>query len=299
MLRQSPTLSKVFAVVPAATAEELGVKESLQQSWTGPWRDITQEKKLRRGMWGDYSKACATLSIPDLPSYPICTPIPIVIQILTETKSVPRSDQAENKGKSLFPAPPTHSSQLKQVLCRVTNIKVQNKVARQRDTFDLPVTRGLDNTEIARVESLCEIEAVVDEPEWIPKEKDRGVWKRSVRFALELQFPLPPTHSTEILDWQYELSVVIPFPGMGNDLKISSPIQLCASSSRESTSLPPQIHFSPCASLLSEWISAEDQAVRISRVETTTGATALLARLVLWATRLATPYLNILASQAS
>jgi hypothetical protein len=208
----------------------------------------------------------------------------------------------------LFPAPPTHSSQLKQVLRRVTNIKVQDKVAHQIDTFDLPMTRGLDNTEIARVKSLCEVDAVVDEPEWIPKEKDRGVWKRSVRLALELQFPLPPAHSTDILDWRvrfldftcvrkkknstdckYELGFVIPFPGTGNDLKISSPIQLCASSSRESTSPPPQIHFSPYASLLSEWISAEDQAVRIFRVETTTGATTLMARLVLWAMRLATP----------
>ncbi|KAJ7231013.1 hypothetical protein C8J57DRAFT_1385765 [Mycena rebaudengoi] len=243
--RANHQIRRVFAVVPVATAEELRAKESLQQSWTGPWRDITQEKKMRRGMWGDYSQACATLSIPDLTSYPICTPIPIVIQISTETKSVSRSDRAENKGKSLFPEPPTHSSQFKQVLRRVTNIKVQDKVAHQIDSFDLPMTRGLDNIEIARVKSLCEVEAVVDEPEWIPKEKDRGVWKRSVRLALELQFPLPPTHSTDILDWQYELGFVIPFPGTGNDLKISSPIQLCASSSRESTSLPPQIHFSP------------------------------------------------------
>ncbi|KAJ6572170.1 hypothetical protein B0H19DRAFT_937215 [Mycena capillaripes] len=250
--RANHQIRRVFAVVPMATAEELRVKESLQQSWTGPWRDITQEKKMRRGMWGDYSQASATLSIPDLPSYPICTPIPIVIQISTETKSVSRSDLAESKGKSLFPAPPAHSSQLKQVLRRVTTIKVQDKVAHQIDTFDLPITRGLDNTEIARVKSLCEVEAVVDEPQWIPKEKDRGVWKRSVRLALELQFPLPPTHSTDILVWRHELGFVVPFPGTGNDLKISSPIQLCASSSRESTSFPPQIHFSPYASLLSE-----------------------------------------------
>ncbi|KAF8187225.1 hypothetical protein K438DRAFT_1936507 [Mycena galopus ATCC 62051] len=245
--RANHQIRRVFAVVPVATAEELRATESLQQSWTGPWRHNTPEKKMRRGMWGDYSQACVTLSIPDLPSYPICTPIPIIIQISTETKSVPRSDRAENRGKALFPAPPTHSSQLKQVLRRVTNIKVQGKVAHQKDTFDLPMTRGLDDTEIAQVKSLCEVEAAVDEPGWIQKEKDRGVWKRSVRLALELQFPLPPTHSTDILDWQYELGFIIPCPGAGNNLKISSPIQLCASSSdsRESTSLPPQIYLSP------------------------------------------------------
>ncbi|KAF8147157.1 hypothetical protein K438DRAFT_1780245 [Mycena galopus ATCC 62051] len=199
--RANHQIRRVFAVVPVATAEELRATESLQQSWTGPWRDNTRKKRKCGGKCG----------------------------ISTETKSVPRSDRAESKGKSLFPAPPTHSSQLKQVLRRVTNIKVQNKVAHQRDTFDLPMTRGLEDTEITRVKSLCEVEAVVDAPEWIQKEKDRGVWKRSVRLALELQFPLPPTHSTDILDWQYELGFIIPFPGTGNNLKISSPIQLCAS----------------------------------------------------------------------
>ncbi|KAF8152015.1 hypothetical protein K438DRAFT_1778527 [Mycena galopus ATCC 62051] len=153
--RANHQIRRVFAVVPVATAEELRATESLQQSWTGPRRDITQEKKMRRGMWGDYSQACATIS--------------------TETKSVPRSDRAENRGKALFPASPTHSSQLKKVLRRVTNIKVQGKVAHQKDTFDLPMTRGLDDTEIGQVKSLCEVEAVVDEPEWIQKEKDRGV----------------------------------------------------------------------------------------------------------------------------
>jgi hypothetical protein len=93
-------------------------------------------------------------------------------------------------------------------------------------------------------------------------------------------------------DCKYELGFVIPFPGTGNNLKILSPIQLCASSLRESTSPPPQIHLSPYASLLSNWISTEDQAVHIFWAETTTGATALMMCLVLWAMRLATTYLT-------
>ncbi|KAJ7923475.1 hypothetical protein B0H13DRAFT_61477 [Mycena leptocephala] len=47
--RANHQIRRVFAVVPVATAEELRAKESLQQSWTGPWRDITQEKKMRSG----------------------------------------------------------------------------------------------------------------------------------------------------------------------------------------------------------------------------------------------------------
>ncbi|KAJ6566514.1 hypothetical protein B0H19DRAFT_1352068 [Mycena capillaripes] len=190
------------SVVPAASPDQLLAKESLREGWTGQWRDITQEKKMRNGMWGDYSHARVILSIPDLPAYPIGTPIPIRLQISTETKLVRRSDRPDRHGKPLFPAPPTESSRLKQVLRRVTEIVVRGKTSHQTDTFDLPMTQGLGNVEMQRVKSLCEVQAVVDEPEWISKEKDRGIWKRSVQFTPTFLFPFSPSLSTQTIDWQ-------------------------------------------------------------------------------------------------
>ncbi|KAJ7877648.1 hypothetical protein B0H13DRAFT_1893096 [Mycena leptocephala] len=210
-------------------------------------------KRKRQGIWGDYAHARAILSIPDLPSYPIGTPMPFRLQILTETKLVHCSDRPDKNGKPLFPAPPTQPSQLKQVLRRVTEIIVRDKTRRQTDTFDLPLTRGLDNVEIQKAKLLCEVQPIVDEPQWIPLDKDRGIWKRSVTFTPTLLFPFSPSLSTQTLDWQYELRFVIPFPGTGNDLKIWTPIELCASSASPvspgatgSASPPPtSIHLSP------------------------------------------------------
>ncbi|KAJ7820625.1 hypothetical protein B0H13DRAFT_2377749 [Mycena leptocephala] len=252
-LHANHQIRRLISVVPAATPEQLLTRESLRKGWTGQWRDIIQEKKIRQGIWGDYSHARAILSIPHLPSYPIGTPIPFRLQILTETKLVHRSDRPDKNGKPLFPAPPTQPSQLKQVLRRVTEIIVRDKTRRQTDTFDLPLTRGLDDVEIQKAKLLCEVQPIVDEPQWIPLDKDRGIWKRSVTFTPTLLFPFSPSLSTQTLDWQYELRFVVPFPGTGNDLKIWTPIELCASSASPvspgatgSASLPPtSIHLSP------------------------------------------------------
>ncbi|KAJ7719131.1 hypothetical protein B0H16DRAFT_1795955 [Mycena metata] len=170
------------------------------------------------------------LSIPDLPSYPICTPIPFRLRISTETKLVLRSDCTEKHGKPLFPAPPGASSQLKGTLRRVTEITVREHTRHKTDAFDLPQTLGLDNDQRKGVKSLWDVQAVVDEPQWIPKDKDRGIWKRSVLLTPTLLFAIPPSHSTEALEWQYELHLVVPFPGTGNDLKIWTPIHLSTTS---------------------------------------------------------------------
>ncbi|KAJ6524422.1 hypothetical protein DFH09DRAFT_1286365 [Mycena vulgaris] len=228
--RANHQIRRLISVVPAASPDQLLVKEALREGWTGQWRDITQEKKLRQGIWGDYSHSRAILSIVDLPSYPIGTPIPFRLQISTETKLVHRSDTPDKHGKPLLPAPPTQASQLKPVLRRVAEIAVRNKTHHQTDTFALPLTQGLEAVEGQRAESLWDIQAVVDEPQWIPKDKDHGIWKRSVQFNSTLLFPFSPSVSTQTLDWQYELRFVVPFPGTSNNLKIWTPIHHNANS---------------------------------------------------------------------
>ncbi|KAF7333460.1 Arrestin-N domain-containing protein [Mycena venus] len=250
--RANHQVRRLFSVVPAASSDQLLAKESLRDGWTGKWRGIKQEKKMRNGIWGDYSHAHAILSIPDLPSYPINTPIPFRLQISTETKLVHRSDRPEKHGKPLFPAPPTYLSQVKGTLRRVTEIIVRDKTRHQTNTFDLPLTQGLENAEMERVRLLWDTQAVVDEPRWIPRDKDHGIWKRSALFTPTLIFAIPPSHSTEALEWQYELHFVVLFPGMGNDLKLWTPIHLNASSAcpgppgATDSSLPlPKIYLPP------------------------------------------------------
>ncbi|KAJ7715299.1 hypothetical protein DFH07DRAFT_762811, partial [Mycena maculata] len=226
LFRSNRRIRRVISVVPAATRSQLLVKESLIQGWTGEWKDITQDAKLRQGIWGDHSYARAILSIPDLPSFPIATSVPFSLHVLTETKLVQRSDTPEDKYKKpLFPAPPTRSSDLTQILCRQAEVRVPACRSRHiEETFDLQGIRSLGD--IDRV-----TEAVTEEPEWIPKEdKDRGIWRRTVHFNSSLMFSFAPTFSTDTLDWAYVLHFIVHFPGMGNDLKIRMPIDLGAGS---------------------------------------------------------------------
>ncbi|KAJ7603727.1 hypothetical protein B0H17DRAFT_1026531 [Mycena rosella] len=230
LFRANRRVRRIISVVPAASQIQLLATESLRHGWMGQWKDIKQDEKLRTGIWGDYSHAWATLSIPDLPSFPIATAIPFSFHVVTETKVMNRSERPEEKpGKPLFPAPPTKSGQLTQVLHRETEIRVRGRTRHAEDTFDLQGIRSL--RDIETVKQLRAVEAVVDEPEWIPKDtKDRGIWRRAVHFNSTFSFPFAPTYSTQNLDWVYFLQFVVPFPGIGNNLKLQFPIHLGAGS---------------------------------------------------------------------
>ncbi|KAJ7869107.1 hypothetical protein B0H14DRAFT_3581729 [Mycena olivaceomarginata] len=227
IFRANRRTRRVFSVVPAAFQNQLLVKESLMQGWLGSWKDVKRNDQLRQGIWGEYSRSYATLSLPDLASFPIATPIPFCLHIVTETKTLDRTDRPEDKhGKPLFPAPPTLSGQVKQELKRFSQVRVHNRIRHIEDRFDLQGIRGLGDVD--RAARKRAVEAVVDEPEWVPKDsnKSSGFWRRSVRFNSTLDFPFAPTSSAESLEWNYALQFTIPFPGIGNDLKLELPIHL-------------------------------------------------------------------------
>ncbi|KAJ7640784.1 hypothetical protein DFH06DRAFT_1215230 [Mycena polygramma] len=218
--RANRRLRQLLWIVPAATQSQLLAKESLRQGLVESWRDIKHEQRLRRGIWGEYSRAWATLSIPNLRSFPVATPVPYSFHVVTETKTVDRSVRPEDKhGKPLFPAPPTEATMPTRVLRRRTTIRVSD---RSRDLEESFALRRLNN-QSSNVH--------VDEPVWIPKDrkdekKGRGVWKRAVRFESTLTLAFTPTFSTETIDWVYTLQFGVTFPGLGNDLKLEVPIRL-------------------------------------------------------------------------
>ncbi|KAF7362344.1 Arrestin-N domain-containing protein [Mycena venus] len=204
---------------------QLLAKESLKQGWNGPWRDITKEEQLRRGIFGDYSHARVKLTIPDMPSYPIATEIPFSFRVETETKLMHVSDAPVDKhGKPLFPAPPALSSDVRLSLHRRAEIRVRRYTRHVDDDFRLNGSLG-DVTRVAAVHQVS------DEPEWIPAcgpndKKGHGIWKRAIHFQSAVAIPYAPTSRTEIIDWHYNLLVVVPFPGIGNDLRLEVPLDL-------------------------------------------------------------------------
>ncbi|KAF7347046.1 Arrestin-N domain-containing protein [Mycena venus] len=154
-------------VVPAASQAQLLVRESMAQGWGGPWKTITREDKLRHRIWGDYSHARATLSIPDLPSFPYDTPIPFILYIVTETEPLRLSDlRLEKNGRTVFPAPPTRSSDVILLLHREVKIRVRGngEIRHFKDTLDLQ-TR---NFGVPGAETIREV---------VPKRHERGMGK--------------------------------------------------------------------------------------------------------------------------
>ncbi|KAJ7640795.1 hypothetical protein DFH06DRAFT_1215247 [Mycena polygramma] len=139
------------------------------------------------------------------------------------------SDRPEDKhGKPYFPAPPTQASRLTLGLRRRATIRVRDRIRHVEDSYDLQGIRSFGD---AKPVARPHVEVTVDDPVWIPKDdkdekKARGIWRRAVHFNSTLAFPFAPTFNTETIDWAYTLQVVVPFPGIGNDLKLEVPIHL-------------------------------------------------------------------------
>ncbi|KAJ6497531.1 hypothetical protein C8R45DRAFT_983269 [Mycena sanguinolenta] len=222
--RTNRRIRRLFSVIPAASLSQLD-QNSLRHGWHGRWKDFTQEEKLRHGIWGDYSHARAKLTLPDMDSYPILADIPFSFHVETDTKLMHESDgPAIKHGKPIFPAPPALSSDVKLVLHRKTQICVRSHTGHTEDDFVLKGSLG-DITRVTAVQHVC------DEPEWIPTDKKgKGIWRRAVHFHSTVAIPYAPTPSPtrwpDNVDWQYTLVLIVPFPGIGNDLRLEVPIQL-------------------------------------------------------------------------
>lgn len=55
VFKSNRRIASVFSLVPAAAPQDLVFREFLQQGWTGEWKAVVHEDKIRRGIWGDYS----------------------------------------------------------------------------------------------------------------------------------------------------------------------------------------------------------------------------------------------------
>ncbi|KAF7289327.1 Arrestin-N domain-containing protein [Mycena indigotica] len=233
IFRFNRRIRRLIPVIPAATPEQVAIKEALMQGWNGGWKTYARDDKLRRGLWGDYAHSRARLILPDLPSFPIGTPIPLSLIVETDTKPMLRSDAldgpADKKGKPLFPAIPTASSQIPFKLYRWAQVSARRRTRTVEDEFSLLGSLG-------DPQAVAAVVHTVTPPEWIPQDdnKGKGIWRRSIRFDSTLSIAYAPTYSTQIIQWQYQLRLRVEFPGIGNDLKIEIPITLDSS-----TACPP------------------------------------------------------------
>ncbi|KAK7057673.1 arrestin-N domain-containing protein [Favolaschia claudopus] len=237
--RRDNVVHQIFPVLPAASPEQVVARKSLKKGWHGAWTAVSVERKIRQGIWGDHAHARAKVKIPELESFPRATPVPISLYIETRTKPMALTAiPADKYNKPLFPAPPTHSAEVKLFFEREASIRTWRKSAVVADTFPTRSVFGDLNTSV---------DADVEAAQWIPdpERKDYGVWKRSARFDTTVTLPFAPTFSTETIDSKYFLHFQLSFPGMGNDLELHVPISLhpahtCPSFALNYADVPPE-----------------------------------------------------------
>ncbi|KAJ7702410.1 hypothetical protein B0H17DRAFT_1044255 [Mycena rosella] len=210
-------IASVFSLVPPATPQDLVFQQSLLQGWSGDWKAVIHEDKVRRGIWGDYSIVKTKLVMPALAAFPMSTVFSFRIHITTETKPVKHTDGPEAKKKPLFPAPPMNFSQLQLTLVRNVHFRTGRRHSHAGETVLLVGETGESPRSATRA-----MEA--DPPEWIPSGKDKGIWRRTVHMQSAMCLSVPPTSNTEILSWDYAFRFCVPFPGIGNDVQSDSAV---------------------------------------------------------------------------
>jgi hypothetical protein len=202
LFRFNRRLGLVFPVVPRASREQVDTRLRLNAGWDGPWREAIAQDNVRPHPWGSYGHIMATLELPTLQSYPICTPIPFRLRVTTRTKPVERSDAPVEKGKPLFPAPPRDAAGVELRLDSVAYVEAR----RRGSSIETTVLAALGGLGSAAPRAAREaVSVTVDEPVWIPvegasgKSSGKGTWNRNVTFSSSFVLACPPTVQTPIL----------------------------------------------------------------------------------------------------
>ncbi|KAH9884968.1 hypothetical protein C8Q73DRAFT_347945 [Cubamyces lactineus] len=217
-----------LAVVPK---DSVGIREleKLPTSTSGhayeyvPMRTLWKEDKIRRGLWGDYATVRVELSIADLAVYPLFVPIPFEIRVKTVTPPISRAKaDAYPPDKAVFPPVPTSFSMVQLKLKRKLHVRAQ--IYRDESTCDVSI-RTTDQP--IRVE-LPEKEWVVGEgagqSEKAKTSAAKGTWVQRATFAATFRLDCPPSFQLDTIKCEYTLELKIPFPGIGNGVRIRMPI---------------------------------------------------------------------------
>ncbi|TFK85458.1 hypothetical protein K466DRAFT_601153 [Polyporus arcularius HHB13444] len=227
-------------VVPLAILpkDELGAELKAAHATHG-WKSFQKEDRIRKGLWGDYSKVHVELSLPDIPVLPLFSDIPFTIRVTTTTAPLARSKaDASPSDKPVFPPVPVVPDGVQFVLER--KVKLRANVFTDKSSRDAAVFLGKRKSGI-RGGCAGPIETEPAVKEWVPSEgheKDAkgedtkggegldatGSWLQRAVFHSTFQLDCPPTFAVQNIETSYQLVVKVPFPGIGNDLKLEVPV---------------------------------------------------------------------------
>ncbi|KAM5536525.1 hypothetical protein V8D89_009802 [Ganoderma adspersum] len=219
---------------PVLPIDELGTSVRKAGETQG-WKRFANEDSIRKGLWGDYSKVHVELALPDIPVLPLFSDIPYIITVTTTGAPIAREKASADKGTT-FPPLPRDPHDLE--------FELQQRLQLRADTF-----RGKEGKATSTVatilggkkEKRSQVAVGVELPEreWAPvdaslvasgKEKagsaseGKGSWVQRASFQSTFRLNCPPTFAVKNIDCNYVLVVKVPFPGIGNSLKLEVPV---------------------------------------------------------------------------
>ncbi|PSR70565.1 hypothetical protein PHLCEN_2v13604 [Hermanssonia centrifuga] len=212
-----------FVVVPPHP-KGAAVGQALRAGWAGGWRSIMETKPVRRGIWGEYSNVKWTITVPNIDVFPILTPIPFTITVVTMTRPMKRSEDTVQKDEPIFPAPPRTVQGIEFKLQRNIHIKAMLDEIGSKGVF-VAHLGGFDVKARSSDTPTTPVEVEVMDNVWIPaalgNEKDqRGSWKQEVNFRSSFTLKCPPAFSMTTM------TVHVDFPGIGNNLRGQFPLRI-------------------------------------------------------------------------
>ncbi len=192
------------------------------------WRTGHKSKQVRRALWGDYATVrievrlptsnsdsedlpsvttVRQLSIPDVPVFPLFTPVPFKVDVKTTTakltRRIPTDGRADTGPMQIFPTPPADASQFAFQLVRRTTVRVQ-----KREETIQSVTACTPCEHVGVNVPSKEWVPMPDAPGWshLSSNQERGVWVQRAQYSSKLVFNVPPTFSIgDRLAWEVRI----------------------------------------------------------------------------------------------
>ncbi|KAI0683446.1 hypothetical protein BC835DRAFT_1423249 [Cytidiella melzeri] len=255
-------LTPFMLLPPLPAGAEL--REAIRRGWQGPWTTITEEKDIRRGIWGERSHVKTILVIPELSILPVLTPIPFTLTVVTHSKSMKPEDKSA--GETIFPTPPSKPEQLNFRIERYVFIRARGWTAAGEDDFAVPLGGGDARTPL-QAPVYDPVGVLTTDKVWIPTEGDekheKGRWKQEVVFKSYFRLNCPPAFHSETMQVRYNLSLKVDFPGIGNSLKTVFPVRIVSSmyppGQRAWDGPPPEIDIPPAYFQAANWDADEKE----------------------------------------
>ncbi|KAI1791033.1 hypothetical protein LXA43DRAFT_1013091 [Ganoderma leucocontextum] len=210
------------------------------------WKTFTKEDKIRKGLWGAYSKVHVELALPDIQSLPLFSDIPYTITVTTMTAPLEHGKAHERSSeKEIFPPVPHDPHEMEFALHRL--VKFTAKIVPGLASEDVATFLG-GKVELKRPQ----VPVTTDFPakQWVSSHDASddakhhphhdggrkilmGSWVQRGTYRSTFRLNCPPTFTVDNIDSSYTLTVKVPFSGIGNSVKLEPLVRDSSSAKNE------------------------------------------------------------------